>query len=329
MTTDQSGRRNRFRKNLKHEEESMRLITRSDFDGLACAVLLEEIGLIDRYQFVHPKDVQDGLVEVTKDDVLANIPFVPGCGLWFDHHSSEEERLRIDENFKYEGATRPAPSCARVIYDYYGGDKFKRFDESGLMWAVDKSDSADFTVEEILHPEGWVLLSFIMDARTGLGRYRDYRISNLQLMRDMIGYCRTKTLDDIMAVDDVRERIARYFRQEGPYEEMLKAHSRADGNVIVIDLREVDEILSGNRFIEYALYPGQNVSLRAIWGKGRQNVVFTVGHSIIDRSCRTDVGSLMLKHGGGGHSRVGTCQVPVEDAERVFNELLTHLKDQG
>ncbi|MFH1137697.1 MAG: exopolyphosphatase [Pseudomonadota bacterium] len=308
----------------------MRLVTRSDFDGLACAVLLEEMGLIDEYKFVHPKDVQDGLVSVDANDILANIPYVPGCGLWFDHHSSEEERLGENAGLKFKGASREAPSCARVVYDYYGGpEKFAKFDRSGLMWAVDKADSADFTTEEILRPEGWILLSFIMDARTGLGRYRDYRVSNLELMRDMIKYCRTMNVEQILAVPDVRERVERYFGQEREYDEMLKEHSRREANVIVIDLRPVEEIKSGNRFIEYALHPEGNVSLRCIWGKGMQNTVFTVGHSIVNRTCRTDVGSLMLKYGGGGHKKVGTCQVPAEAAEKTFNTIIETLKTNG
>lgn len=308
----------------------MNLITRSDFDGLACAALLEEAGVIDTYTFAHPKDVQDGKVEVTRNDVLANVPYVPGCALWFDHHSSEEERLMMLREVKFEGRSLPAPSCARVIYDYYGGaSRFKKFDDSGLMWAVDKSDSGDLTMEEILNPSGWILLSFIMDARTGLGRYRDYRISNLLLMKDMIKYCRTMRMEDILELPDMKERVSRYFSQEEKYESMLKDHTKADGNIIIIDLRDVDEILSGNRFIEYVLYPEQNVSLRAIWGKMKQNVVFTVGHSIINRTCKTNIGSLMLHYGGGGHRAVGTCQVPTEEAEDALKAILDHLKKNG
>lgn len=308
----------------------MRLITRSDFDGLACAVLLEEAGVIDSYKFVHPKDVQDGKVDVSQNDVLANVPYVPGCGLWFDHHSSENERLKKEESFDYEGLSRPAPSCARVIYDYYGGpSKFSRFDETGLMAAVDKSDSADFTKEDILKPNGWILLSFIMDARTGLGRYRDYRISNLELMMDMIKYCRTMNADQILNVPDVQERVKKYFNQEQAYEAMLKANSRSDGNVIIIDFRKVEEILSGNRFVEYALFPEQNVSVRIIWGREKQNVVFTVGHSIINRTCRSNIGSMMLTYGGGGHNKVGTCQVPTEKAESALQDIVNQLKAKG
>jgi len=308
----------------------MRLITRSDFDGLACAALLEDHGVIDDYLFVHPKDMQDGKVQVSSNDVLANVPFVPGCGLWFDHHSSEEERLAKNERIVFKGASYRAPSCARVIYDHFGGaPTFAKFDANGLMDAVDRSDSGSLTKEEIKHPTGWVLLSFIMDPRTGLGRFKDYRISNHALMKDMIGYCRTLTIDAILALPDVQERVKRYFEQEKDYQAMLKANSREEGNVLVIDLRGVGEILSGNRFLEYALWPKQNVSLRVLWGREKQNVVLTVGHSILDRSCLSDVGSLMLKHGGGGHRQVGTCQVETAKAEQVIAEVVAELKSKG
>ncbi len=308
----------------------MRLVTRSDFDGLVCAVLLVEAGVVDSYKFVHPKDVQDGKVPVTKDDVLTNIPYAPGCGLWFDHHSSEEERLKLKEELKYEGDSRPAPSCARVVYDYYGGaEKFSKLDETGLMAGVDKSDSADFTNEEILDPKGWNLLSFIMDARTGLGRYRDYRISNYKLMEDMIQYCRTMTAEQILEVDDVKERVKRYFKQEAAYEKMIKESSSVDGNVLTINLLEVDEIVSGNRFKEYVLFPAINVSIRVLWGRAKQNVVFTVGHSIVNKTSKTDVGSLMLKHGGGGHRVVGTCQVDADGWEKELAEVVAQIKADG
>jgi len=306
----------------------MRLLTRSDFDGLACAVLLREAGVIDDRKFVHPKDVQDGIVEVTENDVLANIPYVPGCGLWFDHHSSEEERLKLVKEFHFKGDSRPAPSCARIIYDYYGGKaKFGHLDE--FINAADKSDTANFTTDEITNPKGWVLLSFIMDARTGLGRYRDYRIGNYQLMDDMIEYCRRMTADEILKVPDVQERVKRYFEQEEPFKRMLLEYSSADGNVIILDLRDVEEILSGNRFIIYTLYPRQNISIQIIWGKGKLNTVFTVGHSIINRTSKTDVGSLMLKYGGGGHRTVGTCQVDHTESEKALRYIIDLMKKDG
>jgi len=305
----------------------MRLVTRSDFDGLACAVLLVEAGVVDEYKFVHPKDVQDGKVEVGKNDVLANIPFVPGCGLWFDHHSSETERLKLMEENRFKGKSASAPSCARVIYDYYGGaEKFSKFDETGLMAAVDRSDSGQRTTEEIVAPAGWTLLSFIMDPRTSLGRYKNYRISNYRLMEDMIQYCRTMTADQILEIPDVQERKKRYFEQEAAYEAMLKANSVVDGNVLVINLLDVEDIVSGNRFKEYVLYPEQNVSLRILWGFRKQNVVLACGYSILNRTCKTDIGALMLKYGGGGHPYVGTCQVPTETWEQHRDEIVEALK---
>jgi hypothetical protein len=302
----------------------MRLITRSDFDGLACAVLLKEVGVIDDWLFVHPKDVQDGLVQVTANDILTNVPYAPGCGMWFDHHSSEDERLGLP--FSFEGASRPAPSCARVIYEFYGGaPRFTRLEETGLMDAVDKADSAQFTAEEILNPQGWVLLSFIMDPRTGLGRYHDYRMSNYQLMGYMIEYCRTMRVEQILRLPDVQERAVRYLEQEGPFRQMLREHAALDGGVVVLDLRGVDEIKPGNRFTIYSLFPEANVSVQIFDGKGRHNTVLACGHSILNRTCMADVGSLMLRYRGGGHRTVGTCQVPHADGERVLQEVVTFL----
>jgi len=304
----------------------MRLLTRSDFDGLACAALLKEAGIVNEMKFVHPKDIQDGIIEVTKNDVLANIPYVEGCGLWFDHHSSEEERRAYG---KFEGASYSAPSAAQVIYDHYGGKKrfSSKFDE--LMEAVNKSDSGQLTKDDILNPKGWILLSYIMDPRTGLGRYRDYRISNYQLMENMIDYCRTKSIDEILEIDDVKERVKRYFEHDKPFGEMLISHSRVDGNVVITDLRGVEETHCGNRFMIYCLYPETNISIRIIDGKNKQNAVFAVGYSIINRTSKTDVGSLMLKYGGGGHRQSGTCQVTYGDVDRVLGKMVEQMKKDG
>jgi nanoRNase/pAp phosphatase (c-di-AMP/oligoRNAs hydrolase) len=305
----------------------MRLITRSDFDGLACAALLEELGIVDDYLFVHPKDVQDGKVAVTANDVLANVPYAAGCGLWFDHHSSEEERLSKGAPMKFAGSSKQAPSCARVVYEYYGGaSKLGKFDANGLMRGVDKSDSGDLTEDEIKNPKGWILLSFVMDARTGLGRFKDYRISNHALMRDMIGYCRTLSIEEILKNPDVSERVIRYVVQGADYELMLRENSRLEGSVLVIDLRKVDDVLSGNRFMEYALWPSANVSVRVLWGREKKNIVITVGYSVLNRSCSADVGSLMLQYGGGGHRQVGTCQVDAAKADETLKALLSALK---
>jgi len=307
----------------------MRLVTRSDFDGLGCAAILKEKKIIDDIKFVHPKDIQDGKIEITCDDILANIPFVSGCGIWFDHHSSEQERKAFG---CFEGSCEPsAPSAARVIYEYYGGlTHFKNEHLDDLIRAVDKADAARFTKEEILNPEGWVLLSFIMDPRTGLGRYKDYRISNYALMMDMIDYCRHKTDKEILEIPDIKERTVRYFEQDKPFRQMLLDNSRMEGRVVVLDLRSQDEVYTGNRFLLYSLFPDANISMQIMWGFQRRNIVITCGYSIINKTARADVGSLMLKYGGGGHKRVGTCQIPIDKADDIINEIFEALnKDAG
>ncbi len=301
----------------------MRLVTRSDFDGLICGMLLKEAGIIDSWVFVHPKDLQDGLFEPTAEDVLANVPYVPGCGMWFDHHSSEEDRL--GRSLNVEGESRPAPSAARIIYEYYGGDeRFTLYKE--MIEAVDKVDSGNLTKDEILNPKGWLLLGFISDPRTGLGRFRDFRISNYQLMEELINHCRNMSIDDILEIHDVKERVEMFNDQTRHFTEMVRNHSKTEDNVIVTDLRDVSPIYTGNRFMIYSLFPEQDVSVWIVDGKQKQNVSVACGYSILNRTCSVDIGKLMLKHGGGGHKMVGTCQVLYDDANSVIEDIVMALK---
>ncbi len=304
----------------------MRLITRSDFDGLVCGVLLKEAGIIDEWKFAHPKDLQDGLVQVTANDCLANVPFVEGCGLWFDHHASEDERNA--HKGKYTGDSRSCPSCAHVVYDYYGGkERFPHFDD--LLAAVDKVDSAQLEIDEILHPVGWVLLGFIMDPRTGLGRFRNFTISNYQLMEKLIDECRTKNVSEILALSDVKERAELYFEQTEKFIEMVKNTTEVRNGVIITDLRGADVIYSCNRFMIYSLYPEGNISCWIVSGREGKGCSCAVGYSVINRSCRIDVGALMLKYGGGGHRVVGTCQFSdLEMSDRV-PQLLDDLAEMN
>ena len=300
----------------------MRLITRSDFDGLVCGALLKEAGIIDSWKFAHPKDLQDGLVEVNENDCLANVPFVDGCGLWFDHHSSEHERLELTG--KYKGESRLTPSCARIIYEYYGGQqRFPQFDE--MMEAVDKVDSGNLTVEEVLNPKGWILIGFLMDPRTGLGRWREFTISNYQLMEKLIDACRTMTTEEILNLSDVRERIEVYFEQAEKFKEMVAKYTKVDGNLIISDLRGVDPIYSGNRFMIYSMYPEQNISAWIVNGRGGHGCSAAVGYSIINKTASLDVGALMLKYGGGGHRKVGTCQFSDETMGTELPKMLAEL----
>lgn len=302
----------------------MRLITRSDFDGLACGALLKEAGIIDNWKFAHPKDLQDGLVEVNENDCLANVPYVEGCGLWFDHHSSEHERLQLEG--KYKGESRITPSCARIIYEYYGGrEKFPQFDD--MMEAVDKVDSGNLTIDEVQNPEGWILVGFLMDPRTGLGRWRNFTISNYQLMEKLIDACRTMTTDEILALPDVKERIEVYFEQTNKFKEMVEKYTKVDGKLIISDLRGVEPIYSGNRFMIYSMYPEQNISAWIVSGRGGKGCSAAVGYSILNKTCNVDVGSLMLKYNGGGHKKVGTCQFTDENMETELPKMLAELSE--
>ena len=300
----------------------MRLLTRSDFDGICCAVLLKELGLMDEMVYAHPKDLQDGKIAVEENDILANVPYVPGCGLWFDHHSSEHERLELEG--KYKGCSKEAPSAARVISDFYGADKFARFEE--MLKYVDRVDSGQLTEEEILNPQGWVLLGFICDPRTGLGYHKGYRISNLAFMNDLVDHIRTKEIDEILALPDTRERIELYLDNDQKAREFLTQRSKVVGPVLITDARGAEELPPSNRFLIYSLYPETNISIRLIDGRGKEFVAFSVGYSILNRTATVDVGSLMLKNGGGGHKKVGTCQVPYDKADGVLQELIQACK---
>jgi nanoRNase/pAp phosphatase (c-di-AMP/oligoRNAs hydrolase) len=281
------------------------------------------MGIIDDWKFVHPKDIQDGLIQVSDSDILANVPYAPGCKLWFDHHSSETQRM--GEKAYFEGVSRTAPSCARVVYEFYGGDqKLGHFAE--MIRYVDKVDSANLTIEEIAKPSGWVLLGFIMDPRTGLGRCRNFTISTYDLMKRLAEACATKSIDEILAMPDVVERVTAYFEQEKLFREMVTKVTKVEDNVLISDLRGVDPLYAGNRFLMYTMYPEQNISIWIVDGKNQQNCVITVGYSTVNRSATVNVGSMLLAYGGGGHMQVGTCQVPYGDADKIIAEIVAGCK---
>jgi nanoRNase/pAp phosphatase (c-di-AMP/oligoRNAs hydrolase) len=299
-----------------------RLVTRSDFDGLVCGLLLKELDLVDEITFVHPKDMQDGKIEITDRDITTNLPYVDGVHLAFDHHLSETVRVGPKSNHIIDP---DAPSAARVVYDYYGGkDRFPRVSDE-MMVAVDKADSAQFSEGEILHPTDWVLLNYLMDARTGLGRFHTFRISNYQLMMQLIDFCRDHRIDEILALPDVKERVDVYFEHEPRFKEQLQRCSTVHGPLVVLDLRAEETIWAGNRFMIYALYPQCNISIHVLWGKQNQNTVFAVGKSILDRSSKVNIGALMLEYGGGGHEAAGTCQVANDEAEAKLAEIVRRI----
>lgn len=307
--------------------QKYRLVTRSDFDGLVCAVILKEINIIDEIKFVHPKDMQDGLVDITSRDITTNLPYVEGVHLCFDHHLSETIRSGTHrENHIIEP---DAPSAARVVYNYYGGKEKLGNISTEMMEAVDKSDSAMFTEDEVLDPKGWVLLNFLMDARTGLGRFREFRISNYNLMMDLIDYCKHHSIDDILELPDVKERSKLYFDHVEQFKDMIKRNARVRRNLLVVDLRDEKVIYAGNRFMKYALYPECNISMQIMWGRQKLNTVFTVGASILNRTSKTNIGELMLQYGGGGHKNAGTCQVENEFTDKTLQELEEIIVNNG
>lgn len=308
-------------------QEKFRLVTRSDFDGLVCAVLLNELDLIDDIKFVHPKDMQDGKIDITSRDITTNLPYVAAAHLAFDHHLSET--IRNTGERKNHIIDPKAPSAARVVYDYYGGKA--RFPDisDDMMEAVDKADSAQYVRDEILEPKDWVLLNYLMDARTGLGRFREFRISNYALMMDLIKYCKNHTIAEILALPDVKERVELYFDHAEKAKEQLLRCSTVHKNLVVLDLRNEETIFATNRFMIYALFPQTNISIHVMWGLQKQNTVFATGKSILDRSSKTNVGELMLKYGGGGHQAAGTCQVSNDQAESSLKELIAQINADG
>ncbi|WP_412478635.1 exopolyphosphatase [Azonexus sp. IMCC34839] len=308
-------------------QQKFRLVTRSDFDGLVCAVLLNELNLIDDIKFVHPKDMQDGKVDITERDITTNLPYVAGAHLAFDHHLSETIRNTGDR--KNHIIEPDAPSAARVVYNYYGGKQAFPKIADDMMEAVDKGDSAQFSRDEILNPTGWVLLNYLMDARTGLGRFREFRISNYALMMDLIKYCRDHNIDEILALPDVKERVDLYFEQAEKAKDQILRCTTVHKNLAVLDLRNEETIWATNRFMIYALFPQTNISIHVMWGLQKQNTVFATGKSILDRSSKTNVGELMLQYGGGGHQAAGTCQVANDQAESTLQVLIAKINADG
>jgi len=307
--------------------QKYRLVTRSDFDGLVCAVLLNELDLIDDIKFVHPKDMQDGKVEVSDRDITTNLPYVPGVHLAFDHHASETVR---NTGERPNHIIHPdVPSAARVVFDHYGGfDKFpQRFE--AMMDAVDKGDSAQFDRDEILEPTDWVLLNFLMDSRTGLGRFREFRVSNYQLMMDLIQYCRNHSIDEILQLPDVTERVDLYFDHNAKARDQIERCAKVYKNLVVLDLRNEETIFAVNRFMVYAMFPETNISIHAMWGVQKQNTVYATGKSILNRTSKTNIGELMLSYGGGGHENAGTCQIDNDKADAVLQQLITKINADG
>lgn len=303
-----------------------RLVTRADFDGVVAGGLLIELGLIDKITFAEPKEMQDGEVAISGDDITTNLPYVEGVHLCFDHHLSETVRVGKRDNHIIEA---DAPSAARVVYNYYGGkDTFKSIPEA-LMEAVDKADSAQYSEQDILAPDPWTLLNFMLDPRTGLSRFGKFDISNEQLMKDMMIYCRHHPVEEILKIPDVEQRLRLYGEHEEAAEMQIRRCATIHENLVIVDLRREQPVYIGNRFMVYAIFPECNISIQVLPYTDGERTVLATGKSILDRSSKTAIGPLMLEYGGGGHDAAGTCRVANADVERVLEELTRRINADG
>jgi len=298
----------------------MRLVTRGDLDGLTCAVLITSAEPIETIELVHPQDITNKSVPITSNDILANVPYHPDCGKWFDHHILTDSNEKPPENFT--GLYALAPSAARVIYEYYlpFNPELKRFED--LVIATDRLDAAQLTMEDVLEPRGYILLGFTLDPRTGLGIFKDYFLQ-------LVEWLKTKPIAEILDEPEVSERIEKIHAQDAEFREATLAHSWMVGNVVITDFRDLSPVPVGNRFLVYTLFPKSNVSVRIHWGPRRETVAVAVGHSIFNRTCKTSVGELMSEYGGGGHRGAGTCLLPKVHADAHISEIVARLKKDG
>ena len=298
----------------------MRLVTRGDLDGLACALLLTRCEPIDSLELVHPQEIADRRFPITHEDIVANLPYHPACGKWFDNHLLTDKNGIPPRNFK--GRYAQAPSAARVVYDHYlpQHPALARFAE--LVSETDRLDSAQLSLDDVLAPKGYILLGYTLDPRTGLGAFQDY-------FRRVLDALATRPVDEVLGLSEVETRINRMRDQDRAFREATLAHSRMEGSVVVTDFRPLPAIPVGNRFLVYTLFPEANLSLRVHWGPSREHVAAAVGHSIFNRTSRTNVGELMARYGGGGHRGAGTCLLEARNADGQIAEIIAAMKKDG
>lgn len=301
----------------------MRLVTRGDLDGLTSAVIITMKEPIDSILLVHPQDITDKAVEIRPDDILANLPYDARCGKWFDHHLLTESNQKPPEDF--DGKYGLAPSAARLVYEYYlekdpDDPALRRLEP--LVSETDRLDAAQLTREDVDNPRDYILLGYTIDSRTGLGNFEHYFTTLVEALK-------TKSIQEVLAMPEVRERIERIRADQAAFKHLLTRNSFQLNNVVITDLREIERLPAGNRFLVYMLFPEANVSLRVHWGPRHDSVIAAVGHSIFNRTCKTSVGELMSRYGGGGHRGAGTCVLPIEKAADAIDEILFELQANG
>lgn len=294
----------------------MRLVTRGDLDGLACAVIITSQQEIGKIVLIHPQDITDRRVEIGPSDILANVPYHPGCAKWFDHHLQTENNPKPPA--KFEGAYGLAPSAARLVYDYYGAAaRMPQLEE--LVRETDRFDSARLTREDIENPRGHILLGYTIDGRSGFGDFEAY-------FHLLAGLLKSGPIGEVLRHPEVRKRCEQLRSDDKKFRAALLAHSRLDDNVVITDFRKMKQIPRGNRFLVYTLFPDASASVRLHWGPGRRFVVAAVAHSILNRACETNIGELVSRYGGGGHRGAGTTPLPPERVEAAVEEIVAALK---
>ena len=296
----------------------MRLVTRGNMDGLTCAVLVSHAERLDGIELIHPQDITNDKFLVEQGDIIANLPYHPTCLKWFDHHSAT--RTYDKPPTRFDGKYGLSPSTARLVYDYYLADNpgYKLYDE--LVKATDRYDSGQVTIEEVTNPEGHILVGFTTDPRTGLGKFKDYFMKLVETFEE-------GTLEDVLALAEVKERARRIAEEREQFLKVVNQRSRLEGRVIVTDLRDVEALPVGNRFLIYTLFPEANVSIRIAWGPEREFVVATVGHSIFNRTCPVHVGGLMSRYGGGGRRGAGATPLSADKADELISQLIVKLNE--
>jgi hypothetical protein len=298
----------------------MRLVTRGDMDGLTSAVILTSCESIDDILLIHPQDVTDRRFVASPGDIFVNLPYQKGCAKWFDHHLLTDTNEAPPPGF--DGRWGLAPSAARMVYEYYLPKNPQIRAYETLLAETDRMDAAQLTLDEVLAPKGYILVGFTLDPRTGLGAFKDYFHALLKAIKE-------QPLDQVLALPEVQERVRRMRDQDALFRRVTIEHSRLDGNVVFTDFRKVDPVPVGNRFLVYTLFPEANISLRVHRGPTPDHVAVTIGHSIFNRTSRTNVGFLVARYGGGGHKAAGTCLVPVAKADAAFTEMIAVMKKDG
>jgi len=287
----------------------MRIVTRPDFDGVVCAVLLyEALDVNEPVLWAEPNDLQKGLVEIHDQDVIANLPFHENCRLWFDHHYTNRT------NMPFEGAFKIAPSAAGIVFEYYK-DRFQ-LDYRELVSVTDKIDSADLTLDEVLHPENYDYVLLSMTILNGDAPDTSYWDRLVDLLRK-------NEIQNVLADPEVKQRCRAVVDQNKKYHEYLKAHTHLEGHVAVTDFRGLNKTPVGNRFLVYSLYPESVVHMRIRYEDRRKEmVVINVGHSIFNRNCKVNVGLMLAEFGGGGHCGAGSTRFPASKADEYISRII-------